>query len=150
MAVGWAATGAGYTQAGPDGRRAAVWISRDGINWSRVPHDEEAFGMGSPAMSSVTNGGPGLVAIGADPAGSPVWTSTDGTTWWRVRHDISVFAWQFANAVIETPGDGHLRKALVAVGGTGAWSSPFQQRSTAGSPTPQFDVEFSPACSSSA
>jgi hypothetical protein len=48
---------------------AAVWTSIDGIAWSRVPHDLEAFGAGPKAvleMSSAIAGGPGLVAVGAN------------------------------------------------------------------------------------
>ncbi len=44
---------------------AAVWMSPDGITWSRVPHDEAVFGGdGVQQMLSVTAGGPGLVAVG--------------------------------------------------------------------------------------
>ena len=46
---------------------AAVWTSSDGITWSRVPHDEAAFGgEGNQWMASVTTGGSGLVAVGSD------------------------------------------------------------------------------------
>jgi len=75
---------------------AAVWTSVDGINWSRVPHDETVFGTGgNPSMLGVTVGGPGLVAVGADyhPSGlaeTPVWTSPDGITWTRVPDDEAV------------------------------------------------------------
>jgi hypothetical protein len=89
---------------------AAVWTSVDGITWSRVPHDEAAFGgVRGQWMSSVTVGGPGLVAVGsvgrfkegfeASTAGeweeqdraAAVWTSVDGLTWSRVAHDEAVF-----------------------------------------------------------
>ena len=46
---------------------AAVWISVDGITWSRVPDDEAIFGgAGTQVMVGVTVGGPGLVAVGWD------------------------------------------------------------------------------------
>lgn len=48
---------------------AAVWISVDGIAWSRVPHDEAVFG--SDAMSSVAFGERRVVAVG----GSAAWTA---------------------------------------------------------------------------
>jgi hypothetical protein len=82
---------------------AAVWTSRDGLTWSRVPHDEAIFGgVGEQRMVSVTAGGPGLVAVGSvtgKQRGGPshekdaaVWTSPDGFTWSRVPHDPAVFA----------------------------------------------------------
>ena len=61
---GVTAGGPGLVAVGVDGfginSDAAVWTSPDGIIWSRVPHEEAAFG----AMLSVTFGGPGLVAVG--------------------------------------------------------------------------------------
>ena len=45
---------------------AAVWTSPDGVNWSRVPHNEAVFGgTGTQEMNAVTAGGPGLVAVGS-------------------------------------------------------------------------------------
>ena len=62
IAVGLAGSHSGWD--------AAVWTSPDGIAWSRIPHDESVFGgAGSPRMSSVTVGGPGLVAVGWDASG---------------------------------------------------------------------------------
>jgi len=93
---------------------AAVWTSVDGINWSRVPHDETVFGTGgNPSMLSVTVGGPGLVAVGADYhplslAETPVWTSPDGITWTRVPDDVTVRG-VMTSVTAEGPG-------LVAVG----------------------------------
>jgi hypothetical protein len=72
---------------------AAIWTSFDGLIWSRVPHDEAVFGIGS--AQDVTAGGPGLVAVGTE--GVPgegvaaVWTSPDGLIWSRVPHDEAVF-----------------------------------------------------------
>jgi|GEM_PF-1096643 len=85
---------------------AAVWTSVDGLEWSRVIHDEVIFGGPSEqSMASVTVGGPGLVAVGrtsdvdrVHPPGSSerfdaaVWTSLDGFIWTRVPHDEAVFA----------------------------------------------------------
>ena len=92
----------GSAGSGDDGD-AAVWISVDGVTWSRVPHDELIFGGdGQQAMNSVTAGGPGLVAVGHNGVAAPrsgdsgdgvavVWTSVDGFTWARVPDDPDVF-----------------------------------------------------------
>ena len=68
--------------------------SVDGITWSRVPHDEAAFG-GAVWMASVTAGGPGLVAVGSalPPRDwvAAAWTSVDGITWSRIPHEEAVF-----------------------------------------------------------
>lgn len=65
---------------------AAVWTSSDGINWTRVPDNEDVFGgNGSQGMNRVTSGGTGLVAVGAADGDAAVWTSPDGMTWTRVR-----------------------------------------------------------------
>ena len=48
------------------GQHAAVWVSADGLTWTRVPHDEDAFGGRTTTMHSVTAGGPGLVAVGRE------------------------------------------------------------------------------------
>jgi hypothetical protein len=58
----------GFSDDGEDGSptRAAAWTSEDGLTWTRVPHDEAAFGgPGDQTMSSVVLGGPGLVAVGS-------------------------------------------------------------------------------------
>ena len=51
-----------------------------GLAWSRVPHDEAAFGGSSTqVMLSLAVGGPGLVAVGAEASGddghAAVWVS---------------------------------------------------------------------------
>jgi len=105
------ATPAGFVAVGIDGSGgdwdAAVWTSPDGLTWSRVLHDEAAFGgPGAQAMTAVETGGPGLVAVGyesltpdeseppmaadADRDGA-VWVSVDGSIWARVPHDEAVF-----------------------------------------------------------
>jgi len=73
---------------------AAVWTSVDGITWSRVAHDEVAFGgVGSQWMSGVATTDGTLVAVGRDGTGvwgvagtvtAAMWTSTDGIVWSRV------------------------------------------------------------------
>lgn len=45
---------------------AAVWTSADGINWSRVPRDDDVFGGDdSPAMNEVAASGNTIVAVGS-------------------------------------------------------------------------------------
>jgi photosystem II stability/assembly factor-like uncharacterized protein len=75
--AGLVAVGGGAVEA-RTGIGAAVWTSRDGVTWSRVPQDERVFA--GPLMLSVVAGGPGLVAVGF---GAAVWTSPDGVTWSR-------------------------------------------------------------------
>jgi hypothetical protein len=71
---------------------AVVWVSLDGISWTRVPHDESVFGGdGRVAMHDVTVGGPGLVAVGSGEQRAIMWTSRDGLVWTRVPHDESTF-----------------------------------------------------------
>lgn len=110
-----------------DAGSAAVWTSRDGVAWDRVPHDEAIFGgSGEQAMQSVTAGGPGYVAVGWDGAVAAVWTSPDGRSWSRVRHDEGVFASGTGMQSVTSTG-----RALVAVGwhsdgpgGSAVWTSP--------------------------
>ncbi len=111
------AAGPGLVAVGSEGRHdyvhAAVWTSRDGITWSRVPHDETIFGEdGDGRMVSVTTGGPGVVAVGWAGSGgdsdAAVWTSPDGITWSRVPHDEAVFG-----------GENSQSMASVTVGGPG-------------------------------
>ncbi len=61
VAVG--SNGGGYGRSAA----AAVWTSVDGLTWTRVPHDEVAFG--GAEMHSVAVGGPGLVAVGSSGVG---------------------------------------------------------------------------------
>lgn len=85
----------GTARFGREPRTPAVWTSRDGLSWTRVPHNEAVFGIGE--MSSVTVGGPGFVAVGSDGSfetmkvTAAVWTSPDGITWSRVPHDDAAF-----------------------------------------------------------
>jgi hypothetical protein len=120
----------GYDGTGPwdntFGQVAAVWTSVDGLIWSRVPHDDAAFGGDKPAMLGVTAGGPGLVAVGysfGHSAPAAVWTSVDGLSWSRVAHDAGVgMGGTMWSVAVGGPG-------LVAVGeagngGAAAWFSP--------------------------
>ena len=91
-------------------RHAAVWTSVDGITWSRVRHDEEAFGRPGDSMESVTATPAGLVAVGSNDSGSASWTSVDGTLWSRVPFDETANG-AMGSVTVGGPG-------LVAVGGT--------------------------------
>jgi hypothetical protein len=110
VAVGWDGEEDWFSARGD----AAVWISVDGITWSRVSHDESVFGgLGNPAMRDVTPGGPGLVAVGYDESNLPVWTSVDGITWSRVPADESVFGGAGFEVMMSVTAGG---PGLVAVG----------------------------------
>jgi hypothetical protein len=64
---------------------AAVWLSANGVTWSRAPHDRgQLGGPGDEVMTAVTPGGPGLVAVGRAGAEAAAWISTDGRRWSRV------------------------------------------------------------------
>jgi hypothetical protein len=76
---------------GPTDRRAVVWTSTDGTDWTRVPYGD-AFARGT--IEAVTAGGPGYVAVGGEVVGThgraAVWTSSDGSTWSLVP-DVPMF-----------------------------------------------------------
>lgn len=73
--------------------------SLDSVHWSRVPHDQAAFGGAgrNAMMTSVAAGPDGLVAVGSawnsdkDQYIASAWTSDDGSSWERVPHDDAVF-----------------------------------------------------------
>jgi class 3 adenylate cyclase len=74
---------------------AAAWISRDGVEWSRVAHDEAVFGgSGDQGIARVTATASGFVAVGSDTSGgdqdAAVWFTRDGVSWIRER-DVSAF-----------------------------------------------------------
>ncbi len=79
---------------------AAVWLSPDGLSWTRVPHDESVFGgeadqLPTQFMISVAAFDGGLVAVGESSSvfeiHAAVWTSADGFSWTRVLPDESIF-----------------------------------------------------------
>jgi hypothetical protein len=95
-----------------------VWVSADGLTWSRVAHDEAVFGGGDDQeMWSVATGGPGLVAVGYDESDgdrdAAVWVSADGWTWSRVPHDEAVFGGTDEQEMASVGASG---SGLVAVG----------------------------------
>jgi hypothetical protein len=68
---------------------AAVWTSRDGLNWRRVHADPRVFGgTRDQRMRAVTETRSGLlVAAGWDGFRATVWTSRDGERWTRTHID---------------------------------------------------------------
>lgn len=90
-----------------DDRDAAVWLSADGITWTRAAHADLDEPEGQ-TMWSVATGGPGLVAVGFggpdDDQDAAIWTSHDGVSWTRVPHDETTFGASVAFAVA-THGD---------------------------------------------
>lgn len=98
----WAVTagGPGVIAVGLDGSGgdsdAAAWTSPDGVEWSRVAHDEVVFGgTGDQWAVDVVAGVLGVIAVGSDrTAGygdAAVWRSDDGSSWVRVPNQDEVF-----------------------------------------------------------
>lgn len=78
---------AGMETVGTD-TNAAVWFSRDGLEWQRVPASGQVFGDGnSQKINHVIAFGDGFVAVGIEKSAGgvfgAVWTSPDGLTWQR-------------------------------------------------------------------
>ena len=112
----------------------AVWVSPDGLAWSRVAQDQE--GLGGPddqLATAMAPAGPGLVAAGWEGPGedsdAAVWTSPDGLAWSRVPHDEALFG---GPGIQEIDGLAVIDGLVVAVGsdesgadGSAAvWTSP--------------------------
>ena len=100
-------------------RDAAVWLSPDGLRWSRVPNGDGALGNGhdrDQVMDAVTETPSGLlVAVGRDRAAGAVWTSTDGRHWARTRSP----GLQAAGSTLELQDVVAAGSRLVAVGRRG-------------------------------
>ena len=103
-------------------RVAAVWVSDDGRDWARVPHDEAIFGgKGRQEMFDIAASDDRLVIVGFDEEGPAaggsddiaVWTSADGSEWTQ-----QTFGGGEMLAVAGTA-DG-----FVGVGHRGLWNSP--------------------------
>lgn len=95
---------AGYDSTGAD-VDAAVWLSDDGSEWSRLPDPVGAFGgFGDQVMGTIVAGGPGLVAAGSDSFGgdldAAVWFSPDGVAWQRVPAVESVWGGAEAQSIL--------------------------------------------------
>lgn len=100
-----AATETGFVAVGFDPgdnmrQDGVIFVSRDGVEWSRVAEGDPALEIGAVLIYGVTEGGPGVVAVGMGcedeveqcVAHPTVWTSTDGTEWVRSAADPAVFA----------------------------------------------------------
>jgi hypothetical protein len=126
----------GYATSVAWGIDATVWISADGITWTRAPHDDAVFsGVYAAFMNDIAVGGPGFVAVGidspieSDPPSADidtmVWTSVDGITWARVPHDPVLFGGPDDQRMSAVAAGG---PGLVAVGSDGddaaVWTSP--------------------------
>ncbi len=119
---------------GVDNRDAAIWVSPDGVKWSRVAHDEAVFGgPGGQIITDVIAAGPGFVAVGIvdhsyvdwvgawwEPASgqrndldAAVWTSKDGLTWQLVADPDGVFSGPGDGSAPEA---GHERMDAIAIG----------------------------------
>jgi hypothetical protein len=70
----------GFVAVGSSGFDAAVWISPDGLSWTRV-FDDDLSRDGNFPILGVTAGGPGWVAVGDGSFDAPVWVSSDGLDW---------------------------------------------------------------------
>lgn len=116
----------GFVAVGSDvddvGRNAAVWVSTDGLEWSRIVDPDGLDADGWQSMNAVVAGGPGFVAVGTSAPGlhkddAAVWTSVDGQHWSRVADDSGVFTGsgdhQMSDVVVGGPG-------VVAVGAVGS------------------------------
>jgi hypothetical protein len=125
VAVGWD----GHFWGGEPAGMAAVWTAPDGVDWTRVAHDDAVFGVpDSTVMTAVTAGGPGVVAVGyqvdlsTDDRDAVVWASPDGLSWVRVPQDEAVFGGPSHQSMTGVAAGG---PGLVAVGydiiSTGSW-----------------------------
>lgn len=119
--------GPGLVAVGRDPGHAAVWVSEDGRQWERLPHDEEVFGAPEPgtyerySMNAVTAGAQGIVAVGQKLGSSKAvaWTSDDGVEWER-HTDESLSGRRMLDVIEGGPG-------FIAVGsgdaGAAVWTS---------------------------
>jgi hypothetical protein len=111
------ATDAGYVAGGSAGpelsdRHARFWTSPDGVAWTAIPDDADAFA--NAEVRAISRFGAGFVAVGVvgsvqQPTGAVAWTSPDGRRWARVDHPS--FVGGIAASVTAAPSGG-----LVAVG----------------------------------
>ncbi len=98
---------------------AAVWVSSDGFEWTRIEDELGVFGdamspMAGPLwrwISDVVSGSFGVIAVGADGIllehDGAIWVSEDGLLWERVSDDQALFGGegdQFMHSVVQMPG----------------------------------------------
>lgn len=103
-------TGSGLIAVGSSGpssdQDAAIWISRDGSDWSRVDGAPIFGGRGTQIATAVASLGDQIAVVGQDSGDAAVWTSADGRSWSRLRDP-------------ELEVDGYQGMAFVAVTDTG-------------------------------
>lgn len=123
---------AGVVGVGWAGGRAAVWVSSDGVDWRRVPHDDAVFGT-SGEIRHVVGASFGLVAVGAAAAGEGAdeevvaWVSPDGSEWTRspLGHGAEAFALDYlgwANTRLDVVAWEDLVVAVGALDRDGDWT----------------------------
>jgi hypothetical protein len=118
----------------PKVKAMAVWYSDDGHAWTRVPHNDDVFGMtgGEGPAERVVATDTGFVAVGQEypPSASSasIWTSPDGETWTRAEAPGAVSdAVTTENGVllvgVSGPDDGMFREAAWYSADGIAWSA---------------------------
>lgn len=98
---------------------AAVWVSPDGFEWTRIEDEQGVFGdamspivePGDQVINDVAGGSLGVVAVGTDGLASgqdgAIWVSEDGFVWERILHDGDVLGGdgdQIMHSVVQMPG----------------------------------------------
>lgn len=102
---------------------AAVWFSPNGVNWQRIPHDNDVFGIPDTAtwfqMFKVTYGPTGYVAVGVidgpDQHNGAFWHSADGISWQLTEYDLE--GAEFVEDVVAIEG------GYLAVGSVGVYET---------------------------
>jgi hypothetical protein len=97
----------GTASAGPLRSEPAVWTSRDGARWTRVPRQSAPTGNGGEALA-LKDGV--LIAFARTGSGLEIWTSQDGISW---RHRAG------ASAPFVVSGSRQIRIGTVINGGPG-------------------------------
>lgn len=133
-------SGSGFVAVGTDDSGgdadAAVWLSSDGVAWSRVSHVERVFGGEHiQVMTNVaaTDSGPVVVGwtnavvseTGSRRAGPAAWVSADGQVWTSAQVDAPLGDGVMLAVARGGPG-------LVAVGGNNSFTEPWVWTSTDG------------------
>lgn len=73
----------GFVAVGAADEKAAVWLSPNGLTWSRVPRDDVVFGSTESVMRHIVAASFGLVTVGEFEGRIASWGSLDGVTWTR-------------------------------------------------------------------
>ena len=74
-----------FVAGGALGSDAAIWISSNGEDWSRIESPSfEEFGI--QEIRDITSGGPGWIAVGRSELVGRIWISDDGETWQSIKN----------------------------------------------------------------